>query len=440
MKNGNFHVLIIGGGIAGPALALALKQAGIASSVFEAYPYGEGIGGGFNIAPNGTRILAQIGVLDDLVSKSTVARFSKFKDERGREMATLPYGDPARYGQPALTMSRATLFECLAQTMKQRGISAQYEKRLTSFEDTADGVVAYFADGSSARGDILVGADGVRSAVRNFLLPAGPNPEFTGMLGVCGFAPADAFPEIHTSDVEAITFTFGPDGFFGHGGGDTKTFLWWANMMAETPFTAEQISSIDHAAAREELLKRFGTYYAPIPSLIAKTPKILRQNTYDIQSLPFWHKGRVVLIGDAAHAVSPNSGQGASLALEDALFLANLLRTSERGYSETFAAFESARKGRVEKIVQEGRRRSKGKDVATPLQSRIRNFFIGIMIKLFGVKGQDEVFGYRVDWMVGPVSSKTEDKPNGARLSETGAVREISRKEIKMRAARPGYP
>lgn len=440
MGKEKFKVLIIGGGIAGPALALALKQAGIASGVFEAYPYGEGIGGGFNIAPNGMNVLASLGVAQQLMARTTSTRRSIFKDERGRELAKLPYGDAERFGQPALTMSRATLFQCLAESMKAQGIQVEYTKRLTSIQEDPSGVTAHFEDGTFERGDILIGADGLRSVVRNAILPMGPRPEFTGMLGVCGFVPRAAV-SMTQQEVEGITFTFGPKGFFGHGGGDQGTILWWANMMSATPYSSEEITRIDQEAVRSELLARFGKYYSPIPELIAQTPKILRMNTFDIPSLPTWHKGRVLLIGDAAHAVSPNSGQGASLALEDALYLAKLLsqrldQLSASGsdtpldHTGVFAAFQEGRKDRVEKIIQEGRRRSRGKEEVSVVQSRIRNFFIGLMIRTFGTKGQEELFGYRVDW---PGANRS--------ASETGREEEsITRADLRMRAARPGYP
>jgi len=116
---------------------------------------------------------------------------------------------------------------------------------------------------------------------------------------------------------------------------------------------------------RKQLADRYGRYYQPIPSLIARTRDIIALNVFDIQSLPRWHKGRVVLIGDAAHAVSPNSGQGASLALEDAMYLAKLLRDCGPDYAEAFACFERDRKPRVERIVAAGRRAASDKEIVS---------------------------------------------------------------------------
>jgi 2-polyprenyl-6-methoxyphenol hydroxylase-like FAD-dependent oxidoreductase len=147
---------------------------------------------------------------------------------------------------------------------------------------------------------------------------------------------------------------------------------------------------------RRQLLDRYRGYYEPIPSLITRTAKIVALNIFDIQSLPRWHVGRVVLIGDAAHAVSPNAGQGASLALEDAMYLAKVLRDSD--YEQAFARFEHARKPRVERIVAAGRRAASDKEIVSPLKSKIRNIMIGMILRLFGIPGQDWAFRYRIQW------------------------------------------
>lgn len=141
-------------------------------------------------------------------------------------------------------------------------------------------------------------------------------------------------------------------------------------------------------------------YKEPIATLIANTqPQFwVKINISDIQSLPTWHQGRVLLIGDAAHAVSPNAGQGAAMALDDAMCLAKLLRDSSHPYEQVFAQFEAGRKPRVEKIVAEGRRRGADKQVLSPFQSKIREIMIMIFVNLFGERGLDWLYSYKIDW------------------------------------------
>ena len=169
-------------------------------------------------------------------------------------------------------------------------------------------------------------------------------------------------------------------------------------LPREMPYSEAELKSLSSEVLRKQLTDRYGDYYSPIPTLIARTRDIIALNVFDIQSLPRWHDGRVMLIGDAAHAVSPNSGQGGSLALEDAMYLAKLLRDWGADYAEAFARFEHDRKPRVERIVAAGRRAASDKQIVSPLKSKIRNLMIGLIIRMFGIPGQDWAFRYRIQW------------------------------------------
>jgi 2-polyprenyl-6-methoxyphenol hydroxylase-like FAD-dependent oxidoreductase len=248
----NPHVLIAGGGVGGPALALFLKKAGISCAIYEAYPYTEGVGGGLNLAPNGMRVLAELGLAEPLTTRATTARESVFVDERGKSLGRLPYGDPRRYGQPAVSMSRALLFGLLAEELRQQEIPIHYEKRVMSVVENGDSVTITFADGSSTQGDLLIGADGVRSAVRSYLLPNGPHSAYTGLIGIGGFTELSALPTMPQADIEALTYTFGPRGFFGYGGADTGTIMWWSNLWRKREFSYEELANLDQRAIQDE--------------------------------------------------------------------------------------------------------------------------------------------------------------------------------------------
>lgn len=253
-------------------------------------------------------------------------------------------------------------------------------------------------DGTRAEGDILVGADGIHSQARRLVMPEAPAPEFVGIIGIGGALPRTAVPEILPIHTQSFTFTFGPSGFFGFCGGSAGEAMWWSNLPRSQPYSADELTSFAPHELREQMLERYGSYYRPIPDLIAHTSNIIALNIFDVRSLPRWHDGRVILIGDAAHAVSPNAGQGASLALEDAMYLAKLLRDCAGDYRTAFEGFEHARKPRVERIVAAGRRAASDKSIVTPLRSKIRNWMIGLMLRLVGIPGQDSAFRYRVQW------------------------------------------
>lgn len=394
----NPRVLIAGGGVGGPALALFLKKAGISSAIYEAYPYTEGVGGGLNLAPNGMNVLAELGLAETLTTHATIARESVFVDERGKSLGRLPYGDPKRYGQPAVSMSRALLFGLLAEELRRQEIPIHYEKRVSGVAENGDSVTITFADGGAAQGDLLIGADGVRSAVRSYLLPNGPHPAYTGIIGIGGFTLLSALPAIPPADIEALTYTFGPRGFFGYGGADNGTMMWWSNLWRKSEFSHEELANLDQRAIQVELLRRYRGYHEPIASLIRNTRSLLRMNIYDILSLPTWHKGRVALMGDAAHAVSPNAGQGASMALEDAMCLAMLLRDCGGDHARAFTELERLRKDRVEKIVAEGRRRGGGKEEVSAFQSRLRNTMMKFFLGRANEKSDDWLFSYKLSW------------------------------------------
>lgn len=393
------HVLISGGGIAGPALALFLKRAGITSTVFEAYPYTKDVGGGLNIGSNGMDVLAQLDLADKLREKTTPALKNIFRNQRGTVLSKFSYGDPAVFGQPALSMKRATIFEMMAEEMKKENIDIQYEKKIVSVEEANAGVRVNFADGKSATGDILVGADGIHSVVRKHILPDGPEPGYVGIVALGGFVPRAKLPEIPENEFNALTYTFGPKGFFGWGGSEKDQVMWWANLPQEKEFTPDELAHLDWPKVQAELLKRYKGYPKPIEATVSNTTSLFRTNIYDILTLPTWHKGnKIVLIGDAAHAVSPNAGQGASMALEDSIYLARLLRDCKGDYEAAFIQFENDRKERVEEIVAEGRERAKDKEFMSPFQSMIRDILIRIFVGLYGESGQKWKLEYKVPW------------------------------------------
>ena len=182
--------LIIGGGIAGPVTAIFLKAAGLDAEVFEAWPYATGIGGGLQIAPNGMHVLAEIGLADDIIRRGSIAEAFDFHSQSGARLGSINRNMKQRFGQPAVNMCRATLNEALINKAWCENVELRFEKRLVAIEDRADRpVVAHFADGSSAEGDFVIGADGVHSAVRGHVIPDGPKPFDTGLIGFGGFVP-----------------------------------------------------------------------------------------------------------------------------------------------------------------------------------------------------------------------------------------------------------
>ena len=167
MSHRKRKALIIGAGIAGPVTAILLKRAGFEAAVYEAWSYSTGIGGGLQIAPNGMHVLNEIGLASELTSRGAVCESFDFYSQNGARLGSINRNMQARFGQPAVNMKRAMLNEALVDKAWSSCVEMHFEKRLARIEDRPDRpIVATFTDGSTAEGDLLIGADGVHSTVR----------------------------------------------------------------------------------------------------------------------------------------------------------------------------------------------------------------------------------------------------------------------------------
>lgn len=394
------RALIIGGGIAGTAMAIFLKKIGWKTTLYEAYPQRSDIGGGLQIAPNGMRVLQTLGIAEQMVKKGTIPSETRFENQKGRVIARINKEMKEKYGQPSINILRSALHICLVEEVQKQGIEIHYQKRLIDLvNEENEQVVAYFEDGSEARGDILIGADGLHSKTRESILPKGPKPRYTGLQWIAGFLSQSKVPTIDSSD-RVLHMIFGQKGFFGYGNfcENDGTIGWWFNVTREHERSREEMASIPTEQLREELLALCAGWQGPVEDLIANTPKFMMGSVHDIQSLPSWYYNRVILIGDAAHAVSPNSGQGASLALEDSMYLAKLLAQSSGDWPNVFAKFERHRRPRVEKIIAQGRRNGEDKKELTPFSAWIRDQILSIVLPLFGERGNRWIYQYKIDW------------------------------------------
>ncbi|MGH7839514.1 MAG: FAD-dependent monooxygenase [Candidatus Binataceae bacterium] len=184
--------LVIGGGIAGPTAAIAFKKAGIEATIYEAYAAGANtarIAGGFNIATNGLDALEAIDALGVTTGRGIAAARYSLYNASGKLIGTVATGLPRAGGLTTMTFKRAELFQALVDEALRRGIHIEYGKRLVGLDQSASSVIASFKDGTTATGDVLIGADGLRSTVRKLIDPSAPEPRYTGLVAFGGFAP-----------------------------------------------------------------------------------------------------------------------------------------------------------------------------------------------------------------------------------------------------------
>ncbi|GFZ84925.1 hypothetical protein GCM10010978_26470 [Compostibacillus humi] len=174
--------------------------------------------------------------------------------------------------------------------------------------------------------------------------------------------------------------------------------MWWSNIPAEREISREQLRLQGTEEIRKELLNLHNNWHPPIEAIIKQSPSIFKSNIYDIDSLPNWSRNKVVLIGDAAHAMSPHAGQGASVALEDSMYLAKLIKDLNLPIERIFQRFEADRKTRAEKIIKTARRNGSGKKEIGPRAAWFRDRILSILFPLFAGKGQDWIHGYEIRW------------------------------------------
>ncbi|GAA0617792.1 FAD-dependent monooxygenase [Kutzneria viridogrisea] len=333
-------VLVIGGGIAGTAAALALHKAGAEVTVFEAQPVAdEDIGAFLTLASNGTWALTQIDCAEPVHRVGFPLTAMRLTGENGDQLAAAPMGDPAN---PVRCLRRAELGAALREEAGRRGIDLRHGKRLTGISQDEHGVTASFADGSTATGSLLVGADGLNSVVR----AGAGRPRYAGQRVYYGYT-TEAAPPHEPARIEMIRGSRSSMGYAVSPAGQT---YWFLRVPAEQLSGAE-IAAATPASLREHLLPLVSPDQTPAADIVAATgEQLMVTNARDLPEGLRWRDGRVLLIGDAAHAASPATGQGASMALEDAVVLGKSIR--DLGLSSAaLAAYERIRRPRVEQNI-----------------------------------------------------------------------------------------
>ena len=397
-RSGVRTALVIGGGIAGPVVATALHRVGIRATVYEARPAPhDGIGGSLALAPNGMAALGLIGVDDAVRALATPASRNIMSiDSHTQELPTLKDVEPLQ------VVGRGDLHRILRERALAAGVRFEYGKKLLSVSGDPGasgrpgGVTARFADGTEAAADILIGADGVHSTVRKLIDPDAPSAGYTGMLGLQGYV--EPGPDL---DFEpgAMTFAFGRNAYYLYWKQADGLLTWGANLPSKKYLSLKEARAIP----AEDWLRTLRETYAP------DTPgRLLAERTaadsldvvgglHIMPPVPHWYSDRMVLVGDAVHAPSNSTGQGASLAIESALQLARCLRDRPDPRS-AFASYEQLRRERVERITKRGARTNFAKTPG-PVARKLMHVTMPLFFRLMNF---DKVMGweqrYRIDW------------------------------------------
>lgn len=334
-------ILIAGGGIGGLTLAALLRRRGRDVVVLERASRLEAVGAGIILQPNAVKAL-RIGGLEDAVTpRGAAMRQMEIRDHRGRVLSAIDsaaFGE--QFGAGLFGFHRATLQAALLALVDPR--SVRLNAGVRAFDAGPDGVTVELESGEWLEGEALVGADGLRSAVRRQRLDDG-EPRYSGYTSWRGVCPRGSlWPEGHMSE------SWGRGARFGLVAIDGDRVYWFATA---------NVAAGGRETSKRDLLARFGDWHEPIGAVVEATPdaSILRTDIADREPVEDWGEGRVTLLGDAAHPMTPNLGQGGCQAIEDAVVL-DLCLTAHPIVMAALRDYEDRRKARTARVVTEARR------------------------------------------------------------------------------------
>ncbi|MFI6921247.1 FAD-dependent monooxygenase [Nonomuraea spiralis] len=336
------HAVVIGAGIGGLAAAVALQQRGWEVTSLERAPSIEPVGSGLSVFANALKALSVLGVDDQVRALSAIRGVGGVRRATsGRWLVHMNEEAAAQHGDPVVLLRRADLVEALAARLKPGTIrlnttvtGADPDTGRVTFRTGQEGQDNGPGGTGEVTGDLVVAADGIHSPIRTALFPGHPEPRYAGITAWRMLVPGHGVP--------GQTFeTWGSGKVFG--------YMALADGLAYCYGTDAVPAGGGGGDQREELLRLFGGWHDPIPALVAATPpaNIIRNDVYYLPTpLPAMHRGRIAVLGDAAHAMTPNMGQGACQAIEDAVVLAHVA-----GQEHGLAAYTAARLARTAKVV-----------------------------------------------------------------------------------------
>lgn len=359
------RILIAGGGVAGLTLCGLLERRGFSPLVVEKAPEFGRVGYVIVIWPSGSRILKGLGLYENLEEVGCAFTSYNISNSRG-EIINRYTIDPVaeKYG-PIISIYRPDLIDILRGAVSESSI--RMDTAVASVEQTGDSVTVVFSDGTSGTYDLVVGCDGIRSATRREVFGDVPLT-YSGMSG-WGFL---ANPDICGTD--GIVEYWGKGKFLGM----------WPTRGQLAVFTSVRSKSgaLRDAGSKVETLRRhFGGFGGVVPEILRGlgNPRDIYYDEYNDLRMKNWSRGRVVLVGDSAHAILPNAGAGASMAMESAAVLAEeLCRTDSRYFAHSLARYESRRKSRVDKVQNQSRLMGKFIYTESEILSSVRDYAMKI--------------------------------------------------------------
>ena len=350
------RITIVGGGIGGLTTAIALHRRGHEVAVYERSAELREAGAGITLWPNAMRVLFDLGVGDAVASRGTHLALATMRTADGKTLGVTETAALERhFGAPAIALHRADLQAALVEALP--GDVLHLGATCSGVTVDRERPRVHFLDRPNVESDLVIGADGIHSAVRRHLFPS-IETRYSGYTGWRGVTRHSA---------TAVVETWGRGARFGHVPIGAGRVYWFATQNAPAGTTRSATEN------RAHLLEIYGQWHAPIRELIATTPAdaILQNDIIDIAPFATWHRGRAVLLGDAAHPTTPNLGQGACMAIESAAVLAEEL--ARGNIDAAIAAYVRRRARRVARITTESWRIGRIGQLEGRFSTTIRN-------------------------------------------------------------------
>jgi len=333
------RVVIIGAGIGGLTCAVALKQRGLSFSLYEAAPKLTVAGAGIWLPANAMQVMDRLGVGKELTAAGLPLRRIEVRD-RDRQLQVIELERVVeKFGHGTVSIHRAELQRVLASQVPEGALHTG--KRCLGASIEGDHATVQFEDGSSVAADVLIGADGLRSAVRTSVFGEG-ELRYSGQTCYRGVAKMRLPDDLQ----DVCRETWGGVARFGFSAIGPEQVYWFAPI--ESPAGEK-----DEGSAKDRLMETFADFPAPIPDIVKATaPEAFsRLDMYDLPEMETWHRGPVALLGDAVHATTPNLGQGGAQAIESAWVLANCL-ADEPSTHEAFRSYEKIRIAKARRVAK----------------------------------------------------------------------------------------
>jgi 2-polyprenyl-6-methoxyphenol hydroxylase-like FAD-dependent oxidoreductase len=356
---------IVGGGIGGLTLAIAMQQKGLDVVVFESAPNIKPLGAGIVLAGNAIKAFAEIGIHEQVLKTGKQIKLLRIKNKRGNTLSELNAEKiSTKYGINNFAIHRADLHQILLKGLKEGTLILN--KSCVDIEQDNKSVTVKFSDNTTAIFDYVIGCDGIHSAIRKKIFP-NTETRFAGY--TCFRAVINELPK--NFNVTESTETWGARGRFGIVPLNTDHIYWFACI--NTTFN----NPVMRTMTPDDLLKYFSDFHYPVSEVLklTKPEQVIWSDIIDLKPLNKFTSGRIALLGDAAHATTPNMGQGACMAIEDAVILTNCL-VKEKTIEDAFSQYELKRIPRTKYIVNNSWRIGKIAQLENPFLIRLRNAVI----------------------------------------------------------------